>query len=57
MIDDQHIAASVRIWVPGCSSGEEVYSIAICLLEYLGGREILTHAELLRSEIDRMSLA
>ena len=25
----------VRLWVPGCSTGEEVYSLAICLLEHL----------------------
>ncbi len=25
----------LRVWVPGCSSGEEVYSIVISLLEYL----------------------
>ena len=25
----------VRIWVPGCATGEEAYSIAICLSEYL----------------------
>ena len=25
----------MRIWVPGCSTGEEAYSLAICLLEFL----------------------
>jgi two-component system, chemotaxis family, CheB/CheR fusion protein len=28
----------LRAWVPGCATGEEVYSLAICILETLGGR-------------------
>jgi two-component system, chemotaxis family, CheB/CheR fusion protein len=28
----------IRIWIPGCASGEEVYSIAITLIESLGDR-------------------
>jgi two-component system, chemotaxis family, CheB/CheR fusion protein len=30
--------APIRFWIPGCSSGEEVYSLAITLLEFLGER-------------------
>ena len=28
--------APIRVWVPGCATGEEVYSVAIALLEYVG---------------------
>ena len=31
--------SGVRIWVPGCSSGEETYSLAIALLEFLGSKK------------------
>src|SRR5207244_6890150 len=28
----------LRAWIPGCATGEEVYSLAICILETLGSR-------------------
>jgi two-component system CheB/CheR fusion protein len=28
----------LRVWVPGCATGEEVYSLAICILEALRNR-------------------
>jgi two-component system CheB/CheR fusion protein len=35
---DRQPDQQVRFWVAGCSTGEEAYSIAICLLEYLSGK-------------------
>ncbi|MGZ9109233.1 MAG: chemotaxis protein CheB [Micavibrio sp.] len=49
--------ASLRIWVPGCSSGEEVYSIAICLLEYLGDDAHKIKIQIFGTDVSEPSLA
>jgi two-component system CheB/CheR fusion protein len=46
----------VRIWVPGCATGEECYSIAICLLEFLGHRVADTPIQIFATDIDETSL-
>jgi len=34
--DGRSPTEAIRIWVPGCATGEEAYSLAISVLEYLG---------------------
>ena len=36
LLKDRQAQTPIRVWVPGCSTGEEAYSIAIALLECLG---------------------
>jgi two-component system CheB/CheR fusion protein len=36
VLKNKEEGSTIRMWVAGCSSGEEVYSLAICLLEALG---------------------
>jgi two-component system CheB/CheR fusion protein len=31
----------IRVWIPGCSTGEEVYSFAIAIREFLEGKNIV----------------
>lgn len=38
IIKNKAIGESIRVWVAGCSTGEEAYSIAICLKEFLGDK-------------------
>jgi len=36
LIRAKRAGAPIRVWVPGCATGEEVYTLAIALLELLG---------------------
>jgi two-component system CheB/CheR fusion protein len=35
LLQQPNAASNIRIWVPGCATGEEAYSLAICMLESL----------------------
>jgi len=47
----------IRIWVPGCATGEEVYSIAIILAEELGEDRDKYHIQLFATDINGDAVA
>ena len=48
--------SSLRVWVPGCATGEEVYSIAILMLEELARRDDRPDIQVFASDLDATAL-
>jgi two-component system CheB/CheR fusion protein len=48
---------TIRVWVPGCATGEEVYSIAILLKEALNGSEAVPSVQIFGTDIDDSAVA
>ncbi len=46
----------IRIWVAGCSTGEEVYSIAIYLLEFLAQRVTQPPIQIFATDISELAI-
>jgi len=46
----------IRIWVPGCASGEEAYSIAICLKEFLDETGASFPVEIFATDISQVAI-
>lgn len=42
----------VRVWIPGCATGEEAYSLAILIVEYLGERAHGIAIQIFGTDID-----
>ena len=47
---------SVRVWVPGCATGEEVFSIAILLREHMDTLRAIPQVQLFATDIDEHAL-
>jgi two-component system, chemotaxis family, CheB/CheR fusion protein len=47
----------IRIWVPGCSTGEEVYSVAIAVLEALGRRSSGIRVQIFGTDLSEQIIA
>jgi two-component system CheB/CheR fusion protein len=50
-------ADAVRIWVPGCATGEEVYSLAILLRELLDRQAVSPKVQIFGTDIDEVAIA
>ncbi len=46
----------IRIWVPGCATGEEAYSIAICLMEFLDDARVSVPFEIFATDISELAI-
>jgi two-component system CheB/CheR fusion protein len=56
MVEGLSPKVPLRIWIPGCSTGEEVYSIAMCCLEYLSERAIGTQIQIFGTDVSEAAL-
>ena len=49
-------AGKIRVWVPGCATGEEAYSIAILLLEAVQRGDVRGEIQVFASDLDEEAL-
>jgi two-component system CheB/CheR fusion protein len=52
-----HRKDAIRVWVPGCATGEEVYSLAICIYETLQDRGLSLRMQMFGTDISDFALS
>lgn len=57
ILQERQSGEAIRVWVPGCSTGEEVYSIAICLIEYMQDAGVNLPMHIFGTDISERSIA
>ena len=57
IVSDNREGDTIRAWVPGCSSGEEAYTLAMLLSEEMTKQDVLHDVQIFASDIDDQMLA
>jgi two-component system CheB/CheR fusion protein len=53
----KHAKDPIRMWITGCSTGEEVYSLAIALCEFLGDARAKRPIQIFGTDLSEMSIS
>jgi two-component system CheB/CheR fusion protein len=56
IMENKEVGGHIRFWVPACATGEEVYSIAMCLLEHLDDRARDYRIQIFGTDLDEASI-
>ena len=56
LIDGKPQGASLRVWVAACSTGEEAYSLAILIREYLTQKKLRLTVQIFASDLDNRAI-
>ena len=57
LLDDKNEGYALRVWVPGCASGEEVYSIAMVVSEFMEETKRDFNLQIFGTDIDEEAIA
>jgi two-component system, chemotaxis family, CheB/CheR fusion protein len=57
LFESKDAGDNIRVWVPGCATGEEAYTIGILLLEEAARRELRPEIHVFGSDLDASALA
>ena len=56
LLKDRKATDPIRIWIPGCATGEEAVSFAIMLLEYLGEKAVTTQIQIFATDLNEKAI-
>ena len=56
IVKDKANKVTIRMWAPGCSTGEETYSLAMTLLEFLGDKASSYQVQIFGTDLNEKSI-